>query len=472
MNKVSAKWFAACAAVLVCGSAFAAEQTVEGKLFALKYDDAAGWTYDAKRDFKDTNKGTTLKITIPQADNPKRADASVEITAKLEDHHEFRRQLKVAGYDLKDYAAGAYTPVMLGGVATMNSGDRNRTTYYARPEGSGVTLMVKTDCGTKRAAVDTLLRGLTFKVADAGVKDAPWYWEGTPYAAGAHSVDVGSVKVNSAFVPIEPCLAERNWGGGYHIAVKGDKAFVVAPGLGLCEYSFDGTKLVKTGEISLGDIRSPFFRTMSAPADGTIWLGGVGTGAVRIKDGVAAKVKGPKEIVVAPDGTWGLEASARSGKDMKKYEISPDGAVKTVNFPLAEVDYMSTAYVGIDEKNIFVSGREKGGKDTVIFVYDHAGKLQKTLYEPKKLTMGGVFFAAETANGYVALPLQSSVMVWDKDGNSLGCEGPRAFYEGKSGVGGNVGGFLLDPDTVLSLIIRERPDMSSEELLVFRLSGF
>ena len=70
MNKVSAKWFAACAAVLVCGSAFAAEQTVEGKLFALKYDDAAGWTYDAKRDFKDTNKGTTLKITIPQADNP------------------------------------------------------------------------------------------------------------------------------------------------------------------------------------------------------------------------------------------------------------------------------------------------------------------------------------------------------------------------------------------------------------------
>ena len=88
--------------------------------------------------------------------------------------------------------------------------------------------------------------------------------------------------------------------------------------------------------------------------------------------------------------------------------------------------------------------------------------------------MGGVFFAGETANGFVALPLQSVVILWDKEGNPIGrLNDVKKLYDSPTtGVTNNENGVLLPGGGLLTLTRRERADKSTYELVVFRVDGF
>lgn len=469
MSVLTAAGLAAC----LCGGAARAEvKKIEATYFTLDYETDAGWTFDEKKDLKDSQKASTLRIRIPSAADPKRSDALVDVKANIENQSNFRRYLEQFGFDPYEYAEKrSYTLVPLGGVDCLVKEDSSRINYLARVEGAGETIQISADSKEKLEDVTTLLKGLQFKVTDAGKKDGPWYWNGTPYASAEHSAEVGSVTLNSKHVPIDPIII-RSVIGGNRIWSDGTRAYILSNACKLAEYALDGGKLVKKADIELGDKAN--YQTMTVTDDGAVWLGGVGRGACRIKDGAVEKIKGPRELVMHPSGTWGLERSCRKGAEMKKYEIAADGTVATVDFPLAEIDSMVNAYLRIDANHIYVSGREAGSKTTALFVYDHGGKLEKILREPAQNSMGGVFFAGETANGFVALPLQSTVILWDKEGNPIGrLNDVKKLYDSPTtGVAANEDGVLLPGGGLLTLTRRERADKSTYELVVFRVDGF
>gem|GEM_PF-2280653 len=470
MSVLTATGLAAC----LCGTAWAEVKKIEATHFTLDYEADAGWTFDEKKDLKDKQAFSSLKIRIPNAADPKKSDAQVDIRAQEEDAANFRQDLKLLGFDQYEYAEKhSYALVPLGGADFLVKEGPHRIDYLARVEGAGKTIKIVGTSKEKLEDIKTLLQGLQFKADDSGRKDPPWYWNGTPYSSAEHTVEVGPVTLNSKHVPIDPVIVESSVAGN-RIWSDGARAYILSNASTLAEYAFEGGKLVKKADIELAPKAT--YQTMTVTDDGAIWLGGVGSGACRIKDGEVRKIKGPRELVMHPSGTWGLERHGRKGAEMKKYEIAEDGAVTTVEFPLAEVDYMSNAYLRIDANHIYISGREAGSKATVLFVYDHGGKLEKILKEQDKMTMGSVYFAGETASGFVALPLQSVAMLWDKEGSLIAClkesEKKKLYDIPAPTPTNNVGGALLPDGGLLTLTRRERGDKSTYELVVFRVDGF
>ena len=95
MSVVTAAGLAAC----VCGAARAEVKKIEATYFTLDYETDAGWTFDEKKDLKDSQKASTLRIRIPSAADAKKSDALVDIKANIENQSNFRRYLEQLGFD-------------------------------------------------------------------------------------------------------------------------------------------------------------------------------------------------------------------------------------------------------------------------------------------------------------------------------------------------------------------------------------
>ena len=435
----------------------AGKAALSTSMFTISYPEEDGWVYDEE----DLEGESWFTLYMKQTDEEGNSIGYVMIDTTEEECSGYRTSLHNNGFDAYDLVVnGAYERYTIGGKEFVRKEDYfGDLYYYSRDEASGVTIMIAVSDLAGDEKVDRLLNGLTFTLEDSGNVDPPWPWDGTPYQGENLSATVGGVTLQSQWLPIDaPIVTFETF--DHDIEVVGDRAYIVSGDL-LREYEYDGSSLTLLQEIPLdGD-----YAGIDAKSDGTLLLSGFGYNFLEWKDGETLNAySGIDYFAAAPDGSWGI--SYFVSPECSKVTLSNgEKTTEPISFPEVE----TTNYIRVDDKYIYVCGCSVETGQHTAYVYDHNGKLQKTLEGDDGL--GSLTFIAETKNGFLGMDgNMREIVLWDKDGGYLGDVDDRDIF------GTNYPWFCasdIQPDGSIILIMTEdRQDDSGKELIAYRLTGF
>jgi predicted small lipoprotein YifL len=442
-------------------------ETLETTLWTLNYDPDDGWKV-IEDELYDSESSSGALLLIPESDEEDAESlVTVEIRVFLGDPYTFRDWLDSYGFDHYEYAVEKSYPLTnVGGVDCLTQ----EGTYWGEPalrylnrvEGAEATVFIEVLGQTADERVEKLLSGLSIRAEDVGNVDGPWYWNGTPFSAENRSAMVGTVTVNSQWIPFTDCMLTKET-FKHFVAVAGDKAYLVSEGV-LKQYAFDGSKLTFETDIPL----DAEYQDIYAANDGTLWLSNFIQPLIGIRDGVkVASYSGPDYVAMHPSGTWGISWFS-SGTDCEKFDIS--GGAYTVS-PLAFNEVKTVSHLMLDEDYIYVCGyAESDGKHRV-YVYNAAGELQLTLDDADGQGLGSITFMAQTSNGFIGLDgNMRKVVLWNAEGAFIGeIDDSNLFGTSYPWF---CGAAKLPDGSILVIMTEDRADRSAMELVAFKLSGF
>lgn len=436
-------------------------ETIETALWNLTYDPAV-WTYNEDDLYQEDDYAKIILI-IPDDDDG--YEVSVEIRVSVEDASTFRDYLDSYGFDAYEYAVNhAYELTNVGGVdCLMQEGNYwgdPCLRYFNRAEGAGTTVFVEIIGNYTDASVAQLLAGLNFKLTETGNVDMPWPWEGEPFSAEDHSVNLGNYTISSQWVSItDPLVTKETF--DHAVVASGSDVYLLTDGL-LKQYTLDGNALTFVADVAVDGE----FDSIQATADGSLWLSGFMEPLVCIQGGVqAASHEGTDVVTMAPDGTWGI--SWFSSAECEKVTIS-GGTVTTE--PMVFGDVNTIMHLMVDESYIYVCGTNVES-DHVVFVYDHSGVLEQVLTDADGSGLGSITYIARTANGFIGLDGNMRELVfWSADGTHLGTIEDSDIFG--TSYPWFCGATKLSDGSILVIMTEDRADESAMELVAFKLSGF
>lgn len=439
-------------------------KTIKANLWDLVYDEQDGWVY-GEDDLYDSETFSEITMSIPK-EGEDESIVSVEIYASIEGSYSFRDYLTSNGFDEYEYAVNqSYELTDIGGLGFLKKEvdywGSPCLRYLSRAESASATVMIQIFGEYNDERVDKLMSGLTFRLEDIGNEDGPWYWEGTPFSAQAHSVMVGTYTLDSQWIPITDCIMTKEI-FNHAVAVSGNQVFLLVDGA-LKRYDYDGTSLIFAEDIILDNE----YERISSDLTGTIWLSNFMEPLISLKDGVkTASYEGTEYVAMHPSGTWGV--AWFSGAECKKIILS-DGTIKTEPIVFKEVDLVRR--VLIDENHIYVSGSAVDDDNQKVFIYDAEGSLQMTLTGSNGESLGSVTFVTETENGYLALDgNMREVVLWTKDGTYIGKIDDIDLFDTE--YPWLCDATKLSDGSILVIMTDTREDESAQELIAFKLSGF
>ena len=438
-----------------------ANATISTALWTLNYDDSF-WVND-EESFSEYDDYACAILTVPNEDDY--YDISLEIRVSLEDAENFRSYLSSYGFDAVTYTEGGYDLSNVGGVDCLveegNYWGEPCLRYFNRVEAAGATVMVEIVGDYEDPAVDALLKGLEFTLTDVGNVDFPWPWEGEPFSAEAHIVNVADLSLRSEWIPFEGGLVTEET-FDHDIAMVGDRAYVLSDGV-LHRYAYNGLEL--SLDIPPIETESEFLY-VQADQNGLVWLSDFLEPLTAVQDGeVVATYEDMDYVAMHPTGTWGI--SWFSEPECRRFLLTQDGMItEQMNFEAVD----SLSLVRIDEDYIYVCGTDDNW-DHKVWVYDLDGALQYVLTDEEGGGLGSISYITHTANGFIALDgNMREVVLWDNDGNWLGTADDTELF------GTNYpwfcGATMLEDGSLLILMTDDRADSSAMELVAFHLSGF
>lgn len=435
---------------------------IEANLWDLTYDTNV-WSYD-EDDFTDEEDYSRIYLYIPDGEDSELVSADISVA--IDEPGTFRDWLTSYGFDEYEYAVNnAYDFIKIGGVDCLkqegNYWGSPCLRYFNRIEGAGATVMVEIAGEYEDDRVKQLISGITFKIADTGNEDGPWYWEGEPFSAEDLNAKVGKNTLNSKWLPIEDCIITKET-FEHSVAVVGDKVYILSDGV-LKQYDFDGKTLKFNKDITT-DCE---FECINADNKGNLWLSAFGEDLTTMKnDKVTATYEDTDKVAMHPSGEWGI--SWFSGPECEKVTISGNTISKEVmNF--AEVDTISKLI--IDENNIYITGSATDESGHKVFIYDLNGKLQKTLADENGEGLGSITYVTQTKNGFIGLDgNMREVILWDAKGKYVGSAEDSDLFS--TNYPWFCDATILDDGSILVIITDERTDDSATELVAFKLSGF
>lgn len=436
-------------------------ETLDTNLWSLTYD-AEEWTYDKEEDLYDDEEYSKISLYIPEDEESYLIYAEIQVS--IEDHQDFREDLKYYGFDAYEYAVNnAYELVNVGGVDCLvyegEDWGEAFVRYLGRDEAASTTIWVNVygDCEDAREAA--LLAGLTITVEDIDNVDAPWPWDGEPFSAEDESAMAGAYTISSQWLPISDCVVTSET-FDHAVAVSGDKAYLLVDGV-LKQYAYDGTSLVYEKDIAMDGE----FGNIQATGDGAVWISGFMEPLVSFKDGVqTGSYDGTDEVTMHPSGTWGI--SWFSGPECEKVTLS-GGVMNTSEIVFAEVSTISTLIV--DEDYIYVCGYAADDSGHKVFIYDADGTLQMELTDKDGDSLGSITFIAQTEGGFLGMDgNMREIVLWTADGEYIGSVEDSDLFG--TSYPWFCSGTLLSDGSILVIMTEDRADESAMELVAFKLS--
>ena len=430
--------------------------TLETSLWTLSYD-ADQWVLDEEYLYEDETTSLAI-LTIPGEDDTDLI--SVEIRADITDPYGFRSNLIYYGFDEYDYAEeNAYDLTPVGGVDCLKSEGTFSLCYFGRVEEANASVYIEIDGEYQDERVAALLDGLTFDLPDIGNEDGPWYWEGEPFQGQDRNVMIGTYTLESTWVPIHgSSMTYETF--EHQIAVTGDQVFLLSEGI-LQEYQLtqDGLGFIQDFTFEEG------YSSVSTGADGSLWLSNFTEPLIQWKGGEKlASYEGTDYVTMHPSGQWGV--SWFSSPQCEKVSFS-DGIMTTSSLNLQGMASVSSLSIG--QKYILAAGYAEDEDIHKVFVFDPNGTPVVTLTTPDGL--GSVTYAAETANGFLALDgNMREVVLWTKDGTYIGTADDGDLFG--TDYPWFCHGTQLEDGSILVIMTDERPDRSAMEVLVYQLKGF
>lgn len=429
----------------------------ENTFFNVSYNEEDGWSL-AEDDIIVYESSGGAYVRILDADG--NTEIVVSIWAEEKDPESFRKNLYLYGVDMQAYAAGEVETVDVGGQPMLyvdqENGDRF---FYGRNEAAGVTYTIDaTDWEDSR--VPALVENIVCTASSTDNVEPAWPWEGEPISFGSLSQMVGTYTVTADFVPMsEPLTTFETF--KHNVEVIGDKVYLLSD-YNLREYGFDGTALTFIREIPLDEDYE-----IVESSDGTLVLSNFMKPVIgHDGDAMLYSYDGPDKFSMAPDGTWGISWFS-SGETTEKYTFQ-DGALVGEPLPFNEVELINS--VTVSEDYILVSGSPTDDSSHTLFVYDHSGALQMQLKgDPNdSIGLGSITFAAQTANGFLALDgNMRDVVLWAEDGTWLGA------LEGEDVFGTNYPWFatadIMEDGSILVVMTEDRADGSAMEAIAFKI---
>ena len=433
--------------------------TLETTLWTLDYDDSQ-WVLDEEYFYNEEDSSHAI-LTIPGEDDTDLI--YVEIQADITEPYGFRSDLVYHGFNEYDYAEeNAYDLHTIGGVDCLlsdaDSWGAPCLRYFGRVEEANASVYIQIEGQVQDERVTALLEGLTFDLPDIGNEDGPWYWEGEPFVGQDRNVMIGTYTLESTWIPIHgSSMTYETF--EHQIAVTGDQVFLLSEGL-LQEYQMTQDGLGFIQDFTFEEA----FSTVSAGADGSLWLSNFTEPLIQWKGGEKlASYEGPDYVVMHPSGQWGISWFS---PECEKVSFS-GGTMTTSSLTLQGMDTVSSLSIG--QNYIMASGYAEDEDAHKVFVYDGNGTPVMTLTGPDNL--GSVTYVAETANGFLALDgNMREVVLWSKDGTYIGTADDGDLFG--TDYPWFAHGTQLPDGSILVLMTEERPDRSAMEVLVYQLKGF
>lgn len=277
---------------------------------------------------------------------------------------------------------------------------------------------------------------------------------------------IGSLKIKSEWIPFaEPVVVKETFNAS--MAFSGEKGYVLSDKK-LKEFSFDGTKATFSKDIPLDDE----YENMQLGSDGTLYLSAFMKDLIGIKDGEKVfAFEGTKNVAMHPSGEWGI--SFFPGNVPDKVTIK-DGVMKMSPLGGDVVKNASDAFV--TENHIFLWGTPKDKEKPVLVVFGADGKFKFNLGNTEggysgPEALGWVSSVVETENGFFVLDgNMNSIVLWNTKGEFIGGVDVEELFKTDSP---KLSSALRMPDgNIMVGVFQDRADGTTEEMLLYKVSGF
>lgn len=436
-------------------------ELVETTFWSLRYDPAV-WVWEYEEALYDSDYESSLYLMIPDPEDPEYGLTYLSVNARETDHENFRSNLRDNGFDLYEYAVNnAYDTVSIGGLEFLvDDSDDDYTFYFTRAFSAGVDVEIVVRGEITHEAVAAVLDTLSFTIPDGDNVDAPWPWDGAPYAVEPGDETIGAFTLMSTQIPFADCvITDETF--DHNIAVLGGLAYIVNDGA-VHVYYYDGSTLTFAVDMQLANY------AIADVSGSDVWFSGFMENLYRF-DGqnYTAGFEGTDYVSMCPSAPWGV--SWFSGSTIIKL-IFDGAAVTAYEYTLAEVE--SISHLCIDARgNVFVCGSSASDGAHRVFVYNENMELQTILQSEDGSGLGSVVFAVQTDNGFLVLDgNMREVVLYAADGTYIGyCDFTDLFG---TDYPWPCDACVAEDGSILVIMTDERPDESADEVIVFRLTGF
>lgn len=429
-----------------------------------------GWYFDEDNVSKEDS---WANIMFYDAEDKDDAETRVYMSATEEDAYSYRRDV-YAYADIRDFAEGKLETQPVGG-ADFTYIEKDNFLIY-RHEPMGVTYKLDFVGDKDAENVKALLEGVQLNLEDGDNVEAPWPWDGEPFKPALTPQMVGTFTVTPEAVPFE----ESRWVMDimdHRFYKLGNQVFhLLDDTLDTYEYSESGLKFQSSMTLDKD------CEYISSDGKEILYLSpGIGE-VFGVKDGqkvLMTTVKG--DLAMHPSGAWGLTFWVNS--DTQKVTVT-DGVMSAEPWILTGLNkaeerkgpFSMISNIEITEEHIMVAGKmDKDGESReMIAVYDLDGnqlyELGGAAYnEPDGL--GSITAMAETANGFVATDgNMRKLLFWTKDGKHIGRIDTEDIFGTDYPWLEDMQ--LLEDGSLLVMLTQKRDDESSDELMLFKLTGF
>lgn len=437
-------------------------ELVETSRWSLRYDPEV-WVLEDEDALCDDDYDSSISIMIPDPENAGYGLVHLTVSAFVTDHDNFRGNLRGNGYDAYEYVVNnAYDTVNIGGLEfLLGDSDDEYIFYFMRAVSAGIDVEIVVSGDATNEAVAEVLQTLAFTIEDGENVDAPWYWEGTPYAVEPGEETVGAFTLKSVQIPFADTIVTCET-FDHNIAVVGNLVYVVNDGA-INVFNYDGSQLSLALDMNLE------MDYAIADVSGTnIWFSDFMENLLCFngKEFTAA-FEGTDYVSMCPSAPWGISWFS----EPTILKLNFDGtAVTALQYTLAEVDMIS--HLCVDAKgNIYVCGSSASDDAHRVFVYNENMELQLVLDDEDKSGLGSAVFATQTDNGFLVLDgNMREVVLYGADGTYIGCCDFSDLFG--TDYPWPCDACVAEDGSILVLMTDERPDESADELVAFKLTGF
>ncbi len=441
------------------------EQTgelVETSRWSLRYDPEV-WALEEDA-LSESDNRSMLTMIIPDPDDADDELVWFRVRAMETDHDNFRSNLRGAEMSEYEYAVNnAYPTTNVGGLEfLLDDSDDEYHHYFMRQFSAGVDVEIMIDGDVSHEAVTSVMNSLNFTIADGDNVDAPWPWEGAPYAVEPGEAVVGTYTLSSVQIPFaENIITYETF--NHNVAVAGSTVYISSSGVP-STYSYDGTTLTFQAEHDLG--RN--YEYVEPADDGSVWCSYLVSPLIKW-DGstILASYEDVKNVAIHPNGTWGI--SWFTGSDITKLSFA-DGIMTTEPVTLPEVK--SISHAAIDANGyLFACGSSATDNSHRVFVYNDKMELQATLQDSDGSGLGSITFATSTENGFLLVDgNMREIVLYTFDGTYIGsCDLSDLCG---TGYPWPCDASVTEDGSILVIMVDERQDKSADELIAFKISGF
>lgn len=448
----------------------AGRETLDVGMFQVAYPE--GWNYNEDTITVDTT--GWCNVYFFDAEEKDSAENKVYLKGNEEEVSKYRESLAAFGMDLQECAAGNVETQSIGGAEFIVVPERGRLFY--RHEPTGITYALEVDGDLESESVKALLEGIQWNLDDGDNKDAPWPWDGEPFQPVLTEQMVGTFTITPEVVPFE----ESRWVMDimeHRFCKQGDQLFhLCTDELTTYDYTAEGLTLVSSTKLERD------CEYIADGGDGMVYISPGLSPVFGMKDGQKVMESTVKyDLAMHPSGTWGLTFWVTS--DTQKVTVQ-NGVMTAEPWILTDLSkddarqgpFTMIKDMEITENHIMVAGsvkKDDGTKNRII-VYDLQGNQQLELGSDESSEpgyIGSITGMAETANGFVAVDgNMRRIHFWNKEGIALGSIKASDIFGTDYPWLEDMQ--LLEDGSLLVMLTEERADGSSDELMLFRLTGF